>query len=122
MLRVPLCAELTAASLMLEPFGEVVAYFSLQLSLQRQFAKVKNRKKLSPKINVKNIKKIKFNPLFVNLLLKKGAQLHSGNTVLQGYKTIFILNSAEHIIYPARIISMINTTSERLKVRHFFIW
>ena len=48
-----LCTELTVASWMLEPFGEVGANFSLQLSLQTQFAKIK---KLSPKIDVKNIK------------------------------------------------------------------
>ena len=49
----------------------------------------------------------------------------------RGYKTFFILNSAEHEIYPAHVkmptivgiltfISMINTTSERLKARNFF--
>ena len=42
----------------------------------------------------------------------------------QGYKTFSILNSAEHKIYPAIVdiltfISMINTTSERLKARNF---
>ena len=49
------------------------------------------------------------------------------------YKTFFILNSAEHEIYPAHkcenanncgiltLISMINTISERLKARNFFI-
>ena len=41
---------------MFEPFGEEGPNFSLQLSLQTQFAKIKNKKKLSPKINVKNIK------------------------------------------------------------------
>ena len=50
-----------------------------------------------------------------------------------GYKTFFMLNSAEHEIYPAckdkmptivgilTFISMINTTSERLKAKNFFI-
>ena len=50
----------------------------------------------------------------------------------RGYTTFFILNSAEHEIYPAHkclnannfgiltFISMINTTSERLKARNFF--
>ena len=42
-------------SWILEPFGEIGANFSPQLSLQRQFAKISN-KKLSPKINVNNIK------------------------------------------------------------------
>ena len=45
----------TAASLIMEPFGEIGANFSLQLSLRTQFAKISN-KKLSPKINVKNMK------------------------------------------------------------------
>ena len=44
--------------LMLEPFGEVGANFSLQLSWRTQFAKIK---KLMLKINVKNMKKIYFN-------------------------------------------------------------
>ena len=51
----------------------------------------------------------------------------------RGYKVFFMLNSAEHEIYPARkcqnvnncwhfnIISMIDTTSERLLARNFFI-
>ena len=46
------------------------------------------------------------------------------------YKTFFMLNSADHKIYPAHkcknaniltFISRINTTSERLKARNFFI-
>ena len=37
------------------PFGEIGANFSLQLSSRTEFAKIQN-KKLSPKINVKNIK------------------------------------------------------------------
>ena len=50
------------------------------------------------------------------------------------HETFYMLNSAEHEIYPAHkrfkmptivgiltIISMINTTSERLKARNFFI-
>ena len=53
--RVHLCAKLTAESLIMEPFGEIGANFSLQLSSQTQFAKLVI-KKLSPKINVKNIK------------------------------------------------------------------
>ena len=39
-----LCAELIAASMMLEPIGEVDANFSLQLSSRRQFTKVNNKK------------------------------------------------------------------------------
>ena len=51
----------------------------------------------------------------------------------QGYKTFFMLSSAEHEIYPAHksqnannrwdfsFISLINTTSERLKASNFFI-
>ena len=39
-----LCAELIAASMMLEPIGEVGANFSLQLSSRRQFTKVNNQK------------------------------------------------------------------------------
>ena len=51
----------------------------------------------------------------------------------RGYKTFSMLNSAEHEIYPAHnvkmptivgiltFISMINTISERLKARNFFI-
>ena len=50
-----LCAELIAASMMLEPLGEVGANFSLQLSSRTQFTEI-NNKKVSPKINVKNIK------------------------------------------------------------------
>ena len=38
-----LCAELTAASWLIEPIGEVGANFSLQLSSQSQFAKIKNK-------------------------------------------------------------------------------
>ena len=49
-------AELIAASMTLEPLGEVGANFSLQLSSRIQFTKINNKKKLSPKINVKNIK------------------------------------------------------------------
>ena len=39
-----LCAELTAASWILELFGEVRTNFSLQLSLRTQFGKIKNKK------------------------------------------------------------------------------
>ena len=39
-----LCAELIAASMMLEPLGEVGANFSLKLSLRTQFTKINNKK------------------------------------------------------------------------------
>ena len=49
----------------------------------------------------------------------------------RGYKTFFVLTSAAHEIYPAHkclkcvgiltFISMINTTSERLEAKIFFI-
>ena len=39
-----LCAESIAASMMLEPLGEVGANFSLQLSSRRQFTKINNKK------------------------------------------------------------------------------
>ena len=39
-----LCTELIAASMMLEPHGEVGANFSLQLSSRTQFTKIKNKK------------------------------------------------------------------------------
>ena len=35
---------LTAASWIMEPFGEIGANFSLQLSLRTQFAKISNKK------------------------------------------------------------------------------
>ena len=39
-----LCAELIAASMILEPLGEVGANFSLQLSSRTQFTKINNKK------------------------------------------------------------------------------
>ena len=39
-----LCAELTAAFWTLEPFGEIGAIFSLQLSLQTRFDKINKKK------------------------------------------------------------------------------
>ena len=41
---VHLCAGLTAASWIMEPFGEIGANFSLQLSSRKQFAKTSNKK------------------------------------------------------------------------------
>ena len=73
---------------------------------------------------------------FQNKLFQNTFRVSNGLDLDQapGYKTFFsILNSAEHGIYPARnvkmppiagiltFISMVNTTSERLKARHFFI-
>ena len=39
-----LCAGLTAASWIMEPFGEIGTNFSLQLSSRTQFAKISNKK------------------------------------------------------------------------------
>ena len=39
-----LCAALTAASWIVEPFGEIGGNFSLQLSSRIQFAKISNKK------------------------------------------------------------------------------
>ena len=39
-----LCAELTAAFRTLEPFGEIGAYFSLQLSSRTRFDKINKKK------------------------------------------------------------------------------
>ena len=39
-----LCAGIIAASMMLEPLGEVGANFSLQLSSRTQFTKINNKK------------------------------------------------------------------------------
>ena len=39
-----LCAGLIAASWIMEPFGEIDANFSLQLSSRTQFAKISNKK------------------------------------------------------------------------------
>ena len=41
--KVHLCAELTAASCILEPIGDIGANFSLKLSSQTQFSKIKNK-------------------------------------------------------------------------------
>ena len=61
-----LCAVLTVASWIMEPFGEIRANFSLQLSSRTQFAKI-STKELSPKINVKNIKTRVFLCVFLAL-------------------------------------------------------
>ena len=42
--RVHLCAWLTVASWIMDPFGEIGANFSLQLSSRTQFAKFSNKK------------------------------------------------------------------------------
>ena len=54
-----LCAELIAASMMLEPHGEVGTNFSLQLSSQTQFTKI-NNKKVIAKNQCEKHKKLKF--------------------------------------------------------------
>ena len=41
--RVHLCAGLTPSSWIMEPFGEIGANFSLQLSSRKQFAKISNK-------------------------------------------------------------------------------
>ena len=50
-----LWAGLTAASWIIEPLRKIGANFALQLSSRSHFTKVENKKKLSAKINVKNI-------------------------------------------------------------------
>ena len=59
-----LCAELTASSWMLEPFGEVGANLSLQLSSRTQFAKIKNKKVIAEN-QCETHKKIEFS--FISL-------------------------------------------------------
>ena len=55
LLKMLKCAEFTAAYWMLNPFGDIGANVSLQLTSQTQFAKCKN-KTFSLEINVKHIK------------------------------------------------------------------
>ena len=55
-----LCAELIAASMMLEPLGEVGANFSLQLSSQTQFTKINNKKVIAENQCEKHKKSIFF--------------------------------------------------------------
>ena len=54
-----LCTQKSVCTTNFGPFGEIGAIFSVQLSSRTQFAQIKI-KKLSPKINVKYIKKIEF--------------------------------------------------------------
>ena len=63
-----LCAKSIAAFMMLEPLGEVGANFSLQLSSRTQFTKT-IIKKLSSKINVKNIKNRVYQHRFARALV-----------------------------------------------------
>ena len=50
-----MCRVLTAASWIMEPFGKIGAYFSLQLSSRNTVSLLKlEMKKVSPIINVKN--------------------------------------------------------------------
>ena len=51
-----LCAQKSVCAINLGPFGEIGANYTLQLSSRTRLIKL-IRKKLSPKINVKNIKK-----------------------------------------------------------------
>ena len=46
-MHLQVCAELIAASMMLEPLGEVGANFSLQLSSRTQFTKINNKKEIA---------------------------------------------------------------------------
>ena len=61
------CAELIAASMMLEPLGEVGANFSLQLSSRTQFTKI-NDKNVIAENQCEKHKKIEF---FFNIGLKE---------------------------------------------------
>ena len=54
-----LCAELMAASMTLEPLGEVGAIFSLQLSSRIQFTKINNKEVIAENRCEKH-KKIEF--------------------------------------------------------------
>ena len=59
-----LCAGLTAASWILEPFGEVGANVSLQLSSRTQFAKIENKKVIAENQREKHKK----SSMFYNML------------------------------------------------------
>ena len=54
-----LCAGLTTASWIMEPFGEIGANVSLQLSSRTQFAKISNKKVIA-KNQCKKHKKLEF--------------------------------------------------------------
>ena len=62
--RVHLCAKLIAASMMLEPLGEVGANFSLQLSSRGQFTKINNKKVIAENQCEKH-KKIEFSSYII---------------------------------------------------------
>ena len=66
-----LCAELIAASWLIEPIGEVGAIFSLQLSSRTQFAKIKN-KEIIVENQCENIKKSSLSDTHRNLKHKVG--------------------------------------------------
>ena len=51
-----LCTQKSVCATAFRPFGEIDANFPVQLSSRSHFANIENKKKLSPKINVKNIK------------------------------------------------------------------
>ena len=62
-MRVHLCTELTAAFWTLEPFGEIGANFSLQLSSRTRFDKI-NKKKVIPENHCEKHKKSSLNPTY----------------------------------------------------------
>ena len=76
--KVHLCARLTAASCIMEPFGEISANFSLQLSSRTQFAKISYKKVIAENQCEKH-KKLEFNEIsFPYLLfLKKGVKFEN---------------------------------------------
>ena len=53
-----ICAGLTAASWIMEPFGKIGAIFSLQLSSPTQFAKISNKKVIAENQCEKHKKKL----------------------------------------------------------------
>ena len=62
-MRVHLCTELTAAFWTLEPFGEIGANFSLQLSSRTRFDKI-NKKKVIPENQCEKHKKSSLSPMY----------------------------------------------------------
>ena len=78
-----LCAELTAAFWTLEPFGEIGANFSLQLSSLTQFDKI-NKKKVIAKNQCEKHKKSSLVQGFENLDVASGSTLQP-TIVLDAY-------------------------------------
>ena len=65
-----LCAELIAASMTLEPLGEVGAIFSLQLSSRTQFTKINNKQVIAENQCEKHKKSSLTIILLINILIK----------------------------------------------------